>query len=192
MAAPVSEYYPFGLLVKSWATGLDYFTTAFSGAAPPTQPPTKPVAGEPWALPAWQSVPVPIAGNPKATAIANAVAMTWVAFEDILHHANNVAPLGAITNPTNATNVLIVQDTGDTLVLRLPSMTRLQQSEATLLGGAAYPVPPFYDDLYKELGWTRPASAAPSSFSSALPGGVAAVLKLEANRIGDYTMSRCD
>ena len=183
--APASETYPFGLLVKSWATGLDYFSTTFASSSPPTLPPTAAVDGAAWALPPWSHVSVPIAGG-SASATVSAVAMTWDTFVGILHEANNIAPLGAITNPTNAANVVIVQGDSNTMVLRLPGQIRLQQSEKALLGGsAAYTIASFYDDLYKARGWTPPA--APVAVSAP-----ADILKLSANRVGDYTMSNCD
>jgi hypothetical protein len=187
MPSPVSDIYAFGLLVKSWATGLDYLTT--SGPPDPSDPPAQAIADNAaWALPRMSSLFVPIAGS-STPASVNAVAMTWDTFEGILHNANNVISVGAISNPTGATNVLIVQGDNNTMVLRLPPKLRVQQSEkAFLAGDGAYQIPSFYNELYKDKG---PPTIPKPKDSKDVPAR-AAILKLQANRIGDYTMSLCD
>jgi hypothetical protein len=185
MTSPASEIYPFGLLVKSWATGLDYFTTSFPTA--PTAPPTTPIAGgTPWALPQMSSLFVPIAGS-ATPATVSAVAMTWDNFASLLHHADAKVSLGDITNPTGAAaNVVVVQGDSNTWVLRLPSKLILQQFEKAHLSGVTpYTIPSFYDALYTAAGWTP-------STTPVVPSGKDAILKLDANRIGDYAMGNCD
>jgi hypothetical protein len=182
---PASNTYTFGLLVKSWATGLDYFTAAASSALPSTSPTTA-VGNAIWALPPLGKVSVPLSSG-TGSATISAVGMTWGAFASLLHSTNNVASLGQIANPFGATNVVIVQgDDSDTMVLRLPGSLRLQASEKAFLDGSStYAIADFYDDLFTARGWTAPKVAAPVT-------AAADILKLSANRVGDYTMSSCD
>jgi hypothetical protein len=189
MTTLVEQYYAFGLLVKSWATGFDYFSKAFPPNPPPTKPATAPIGKQGWALPPMNSLPVSIAGTTGGSAMVSAVAMTWDTFEKILQNAKKITPLGAITNLTHATNVVFVQGDNDTIVMRLPPQQYLQQSEQALLDGDPYIVPTFYDQYY--IG-SDGNPIAPSIPKSTDPDGPAAILKLQASRIGDYTMSNCN
>jgi hypothetical protein len=190
MTSPVSEIYPFGLLVKSWATGLDYFSTSVDQDLEKA-PVTGVAADATWALPPMSSLFVPIAGS-SSPATISAVAMTWDTFEGILQNADNVMTLGDITNPGNVTNVVIVQGDTTTLVLRLPPKLKLQQSEKALLAGAPYEIPPFYATYFAAAGWVAPGAGAKHRAPAGAEPAPADILKLQANRIGDYTMSNCN
>jgi hypothetical protein len=81
--------------------------------------------------------------------------------------------------------VIVQGDDTKTMVLRLPGKARLQLSEAAFLdGSSSYTIAPFYDNLYKARGWTPPRVGVPMTSAD--------ILKLSANRVGDYTMSSCD
>ncbi|HUB11380.1 MAG TPA: hypothetical protein VMB34_05435 [Acetobacteraceae bacterium] len=181
MQSPVSNVEAFGRLVKSWATGLDYVTTAYTA-----QPPTTAIAADAtWALPAMSAIHVAIGGSATPATIS-AVAMTWNTFEGILHNANNVLPMGTISNPSNAANVVIVQGDNTTIVLRLPPKLRIQQSEQQLLQpGSQYAIPDFYGDIYRD-----PANTA-NPAKQKLPTDKSGIMQLHANRVGDYSMGLC-
>jgi hypothetical protein len=179
--SPVSNVESFGRLVKSWATGLDYVTTPLTA-----QPPATAIsATATWALPPMGSIHVAIPGS-ATPATVSAVAMSWNTFEGILHNANNVLPMGTITNPSNATNVVIVQGDNATMVLRLPPKLRIQQSEQQLLQpGNQYGIPDFYNVLFRDPSTlTNPAKEV-------LPTDRAGIMQLHANRVGDYSMGLC-
>lgn len=182
MQSPVSNVYAFGLLVKSWATGLNYFTNPTPASVPTAAIP----AGTPWALPALGALFVPVAGSATPASVS-AVAMSWDTFAGILHDANNAVPVGVISNPTGTvTSVVIVQGDNTTMVLRLPPKLKLQQSEQALLTpGTAYGIPTFYNGLYND-----PVTGAPPA-TPVMPANSTGILQLHANRIGDYTMSLC-
>lgn len=182
---PASNTYTFGLLVKSWATGLDYLSAA-NATAPPGASPTTAVGNAIWALPQMGTVSVSLSDG-TGSANIGAVGMSWGAFASLLHNASNVAHLGQIANPFGAANVVIVQgDDSNTMVLRLPGRLRLQASEKAFLDGTStYTIADFYNDLFRARGWTAPSVATPMT-------AAADILKLSANRVGDYTMSSCD
>jgi hypothetical protein len=82
------------------------------------------------------------------------------------------------TMPANYTNVVIVQGNPQTMVLRLPPIDTLQSSEDDLLNGVVYAVPGFYSTLFG--GSPIPPTAPPD------------IMKLHANRIGEYTLNVCN
>ena len=153
--SPVSNVESFGRLVKSWATGLDYVTTPLEA-----QPPTTAIsATATWALPPMGSIHVAIPGS-ATPATVSAVAMSWNTFEGILHNANNVLPMGTITNPSNATNVVIVQGDNATMVLRLPPKLRISAVRAAVAAarepGPASPISTTCYSATRALSPTRP------------------------------------
>jgi hypothetical protein len=66
-----------------------------------------------------------------------------------------------------------------TLLFRLPPKELVEDSEAMLIGGASYTIPGFYNRIFGQ-------PAGPT-----IPTDVAGIMKLHAERIGDYTMSVC-
>jgi hypothetical protein len=181
-----------GLLIKSWATHLDYVSQAAAPQPPrkywvntsyaeetgrtpapatiaDTDPSNNP---KPWCLPPSSAVLVPKTDG-SAIAIPVAVAMTVKEF------TSRVAAAGvSITNmPPQYTNVIIVQGNVETMVMRLPPKDTLQGSEDDLLNETVYPFRPFYATLYG--GPPHP------------PTDQAGIMELHANRIGEYTLNNC-
>ena len=172
------EALAWGMLVKSWATGLDYVT-----APPAEQPPiTKKIpAGAKWALPplAPVSFPTTVGGSPAQKTIPGVVYQTKEEFNALLVEAG----IKNAVYPPETTEVIIVQGDEKTMVVRLPPTVVLQRSEKDLLSGGVYPTPDFYKALF-----TPPGSAL---VHPKAPSGKAAIMTLHANRIGDYTMGLC-
>lgn len=173
------EALAWGMLVKSWATGLDYVT-----APPAEQPPsTKKIPeGATWALPplAPVSFQTTVGGNPAQKTIPGVVYQTKEEFNARLVKAG----IANAIYPPETTDVIIVQGDEKTMVIRLPPTVILQRSEADLLSGGDYPTPDFYKELF-----TPPGSDA--LVHPKAPAGKAAIMTLHANRIGDYTMGLC-
>jgi hypothetical protein len=76
--------------------------------------------------------------------------------------------------PAAVTEVQVVQSSDTCFALKLPAAQAIQSFEAKLAAAQDYPVPPFY------------ASAVGSP-----PTTIAQKLRLDAARIGDYTISNC-
>jgi hypothetical protein len=181
-----------GLLIKSWATHLDYVSQAEAPQPPrdywvnktwPTQvgrtpaPKTIPDTDsngkpKPWCLPDGGIVPIKNADG-GTVPLAFAVAMTVDQF------ATRVTAAGvSITNiPGHYKNVIIVQGDADTMVMRLPPKDTLQGSEDDLLNGITYTLRPFYWALF---------GTVPD-----MPTDQAGIMELHANRIGEYTLNNC-
>jgi hypothetical protein len=181
-----------GLLVKSWATGLDYVSQAKAPQPPrdhwvnktwPSELGRTPAPatirdtdadGKPksWCLPKGGAVPVPNADGGTVT-LPFAVAMTVEQF------TKRVAEGGVtITNmPSQYKHVIIVQGQGETMVMRLPPKETLQGSEDDLLNGTTYALRPFYWALF---------GGTPN-----MPTDPADIMELHANRIGEYTLNNC-
>src|SRR5581483_5913408 len=141
----ITDTQAFGRLIKSWATQLDYF----SQPVKPTPPTASIPAQATWALPPMTTMNLAIAGSPMPATVS-VVAMTWNTFAGILHNADHVQSLGVISNPSNVQNVVIIQGSNTDMVLRLPPKVRIHQAEATLLGGARYEIPGFYNTLFPD------------------------------------------
>jgi hypothetical protein len=167
-----------GRLVKSWATGLDYINTP-SDQHPPQQPPKVPPA---WALPPLNPAyfNATVDGNVVQKAIPGALRLSTNQFTALLASAG----IGTVNYPPNTTEVIIVQGSATTMVIRLPPTSVLQASEVNLLNGGAYPVFSFYDPLYSPPG--QHLTAHPPQMPDRK-----GVMELHANRIGDYTMGLC-
>jgi hypothetical protein len=181
-----------GLLIKSWATHLDYVSQAEAPQpprdhwvnktwptevgrtpAPKTIPDTEPDGTpKPWCLPKGGAVPVPDADGGTVT-LPFAVAMT---VDDFTKRVTSAGV--SITNmPPQYTHVIIVQGADKTMVMRLPPKDTLQGSEDDLLNGQAYTLRPFYWALF---------GGAPD-----MPSDDSAIMELHANRIGEYTLNNC-
>ena len=178
-----------GRLIKSWATGLDYVSKP-SGPQPPRDYWVNKSWGEPggpaktttldtdpddrrkpWCLPEFQAVPV--AGAAGAS-LPFAVSMTADDFKARLVDAD----VRIKDMPKGYRHVIVVQGDDKTMVVRLPPKDILQGSEDDLLlSGTEYPLRPFYDALY-------PCEA---KYPSEWPD----IMKLHANRIGEYTLNNC-
>ena len=181
-----------GLLVKSWATHLDYVSQAEAPQPPrdywvnktwpseigrtpaPATIPDTDADGKPkaWCLPKGGSVPVANADG-GTVVLPFAVAMTVEQF------ATRVTAAGvSITNiPEQYKNIIIVQGDRETMVMRLPPKDTLQGSEDDLLNGTAYSLRPFYWSLF---------GSNPKP-----PTDAAGIMELHANRIGEYTLNNC-
>jgi hypothetical protein len=174
-----------GCLVKSWATKLDYIgagtfnNTAFA-AQPPRVPwgPPATDAGKPWALPPLTAVPVP-AQSGGTVNLPLAIALTRQQFLDRL----TAASTQNVYLPAQYQNVVIVQGSVDTMVVRLPPMDILQESEDDIIRNGYTDPPSFYQDLYSTKGMP--------SVGPFMPSGQTDEMKLHANRIGDYTLNSC-
>lgn len=168
-----------GLLVKSWATGLDYFSTPPQNH-PPQQPPAEPPA---WALPALTPVNfnATVNGNVEQKTIPGVVRLSVGEFTTLLEKAG----IFSATYPPNTTEVIVLRGDANTMVIRLPPTSVLKASEDNLLAGGAYPVFTFYEPLYKQENAPPPHAQPPT-----LPDKEG-IMKLHANRIGDYTMGLC-
>ena len=169
-----------GRLVKSWATGENYVD-----AAPADQPPRgQPIPGDAaWKLPAPTSVDVTTAG------VAATIPRAWVLAADDAKARMHAA--GVEISPQSGfgayARVILVQGDERTLVLRLPSADRISASEDQLLAappGSAYGLPTFYDLLYAVFTDDVPNPAP-------MPDSREGIMRLHANRIGDYSMSQC-
>jgi hypothetical protein len=179
-----------GRLIKSWATHLDYVSAPDApqpprdywinktwGAANPPAPATvldTDTEGnpKPWCLPPGGSVVIPAADGGTVN-LPFAVAMTVDEFKTRVKEAG----VDITAMPDEYTNVIIVQGSTSTLVMRLPPKDMLQGSEDDLLNGGAYPIRPFYSTLY---------SGPPNP-----PTDAAGIMELHANRIGEYTLNNC-
>jgi hypothetical protein len=171
MTAPfTAEVLTWGRLVKSWATGLDYINNEFN-AQPPTGASIPQDAG--WALP--RLAPVTVAGD---VSIPGAVALTQAEFVARMEAAGIADTALPYTNK----NVVIVQGDETTMVIRLPPLVHLQQSETDLMS-SGYAIPGFYDDLYAPPGSPAVSAIMPTLYQDKM--------KLHANRVGDYTLNNC-
>ena len=167
-----------GRLVKSWATGLDYINTP-ADQHPPQQPPAAPPA---WALPPLKPAyfDTTIDGKAVQKAIPGVLRLSADEFEELLGKAN----INTVNFPPGTTEVIIVQGSATTMVIRLPPTSVLKASETNLLNGGAYPVFSFYDPLYSPPG--QHLHPNPPTMPDRK-----GVMELHANRIGDYTMGLC-
>jgi hypothetical protein len=169
-----------GQLVKSWVTGLDYI-----GTPPEQQPPpsTATTAGKPWALPAFSSVSfsATAGGTPVQKTIPGVLCLSKADFMTRL----NAAGIPSANFPPATTDVIIVQGDPQTMVLRLPPTAVLQQSEKDLKAGGAYPTPTFYEPLFSPPGGPMVHAKPPT-----MPD-IGGIMRLHANRIGDYSMGLC-
>ena len=168
-----------GLLVKSWATGLDYVNTP-----PANHPPQQPPAAPPkWALPPLKPVnfDATVNGHAEQKTIPGVVRLSVGEFTALLEEAN----IFSGSYPPGTTEVIVVQGSANTMVIRLPPQPVLKASEDNLLAGGAYPVFSFYEPLYKQPGVPAPHAQPPT-----LPNRQG-IMELHANRIGDYTMGLC-
>jgi hypothetical protein len=168
-----------GQLVKSWATGNDYINTP-SGQQPPTQPIP---ANAPWALDPLQPVSftTTVGGNAVTKKIPGVLAMT----PDELTKKLAGAGVSPMNYPPGVVDVLIIQGDETTMILRLPPKSVLQDSEKKILAGEDYPTPTFYDALY-----SPPDGPVAHATPPRMPH-VDELMRLHANRIGDYTMGLC-
>jgi len=169
-----------GTLVKSWATGQDYVDTP-PAQQPPRQTPVP--GGAPWRLPAPAQVAVSTDG------VAASIPKAWVLAAD--DAKARMAAAGVVVSSDSGydayRHVILVQGDETTLVLRLPSADRIRASEDDMLAapaGSEYGLPEFYDQLYAIFSGGIPNAAI-------LPQGREAIMRLHANRIGDYSMSQC-
>jgi len=170
-----SNVLAWGRLVKSWATGLDYINTAFTGQPPPATA-TIPAHAS-WQLPA----PTPVVkGQPAGVTIPLVVTMSIAEFGTLLQGVQ----ITDFTPPSGIQNVVVVQGDDTTMVLRLPAKSFLQQSETDLKIGD-YRIPPFYNQLY-------PLPDGGGVLTAVMPTGYPDKMQLHANRIGDYTMTSCN
>jgi hypothetical protein len=188
----VANLVQWGLLIKSWATRLDYVSQAEAPQPPrkywvnKTWPeeagrtPAPATIGDadadnnpkPWCLPSGSAVLVARTDG-SAVALPMAVAMTVDEFK------TRVAAAGVTIDkmPDQYKNVVIVQGNVETMVMRLPPKDTLQGSEDDLLNGTVYPFRSFYSALYG--GPPHP------------PTDQAGIMELHANRIGEYTLNNC-
>lgn len=179
-----------GKLVKSWATRQDYINQAYAYQPPrnystrgypvPPEPPTAVLdidaqgTLKPWALPPMSVVSIPGA-NGTAAPLAGAVALTVQEFQTLL----TAAKVTVTEMPTQYKHVIVVQGGVDTMVVRLPPRDILQGSEDDLLNGQSYPFELFYQEYYNGV---RPVP----------PTARDEIMKLHANRIGEYTLNSCN
>jgi hypothetical protein len=169
-----------GRLVKSWATGLDYINTP-SGQ----QPPTKPIpTNAPWALDPLKPVsfPATVDGKPVTKTIPGVLAMTP---DDLTKKLLAAGVSSGMNYPDGVVDVLIIQGDATTMILRLPPKSVLQYSEQKILTGEDYPTPTFYDALY-----SPPDGPVAHATPPRMPR-IDELMRLHANRIGDYTMGLC-
>lgn len=169
-----------GRLVKSWATGENYVETP-----PADQPPRgKPIPEDAaWKLPAPTSITV------KTGSVTATIPKAWaLAADDVKARMHAAGVEVSLQSGYGAFDrVILVQGDENTLVLRLPSADRIRASEDQMLAappGSAYGLPTFYDLLYAVFTDDVP-NAAP------LPESREGMMRLHANRIGDYSMSQC-
>jgi hypothetical protein len=182
-----------GKLIKSWATDLDYISQPYASQPPRDCWVNKSWPGEagrtpapetvhatnaagvsrPWCLPTM-SCPVGV-----KRADGTMVALPYAVALDVKDFKKKAGNAGVILTsmPEGCTNVVIVQGNTETMVIRLPPSHLLQSAEDDLLNGVAYPFPPFYAPIYH-------SSPTP-------PTSQADIMLLDANRIGDYSMSYC-
>lgn len=192
----VTDLEMWGRLIKSWATRLDYVSQTLANQPPrinwvnPTWPGTvgtKPSAaavdvrdvdgqGNPrdWCLPPMTPVNIPRPDG-SSVALPNAVAMTVAEFSACTAAAG--IPIAEM--PTQYKHVVIVQGDKDTMVMRLPPKDTLQGSEDDLLNGVDYKFPGFYTTYFGTPG-------TPLNFADKQ-----AIMRLHANRIGEYTLNNC-
>ena len=198
MSGTITERYTvinidqWGRLVKSWATHLDYISQDYDKQPPRTDwvnqswpgeqgrtpgPATVPdhdASGTPaaWCLPPMSPITAQRADGTNVT--INAVAIPAADF------VSKVTAAGVLIAkmPAQYGSVVIVQGSHDVMVLRLPPKDTLQSSEDDLLNGNPYTVAPFYSDLF---------GCAPT-----LPVTDPDIMKLHANRIGEYTLNTCN
>jgi hypothetical protein len=168
-----------GYLVKSWATGLDYVSPTAT-PHPPQNPPAAPPA---WALPPLKPVyfDVTTAGGTVQKAIPGVAHLSENDFRTLLGKAG----INTVTYPPGTTEVIVVQGSATTMVIRLPPTSVLQASEQNLLAGGLYPVFSFYSPMFSPPGGPNIVPHPPQ-----MPDQKA-VMDLHANRIGDYTMGLC-
>lgn len=117
-----------GKLVKSWATGKNYFDA--------TEP----------------AIPVPTSIDELKQQCARF----------------NIT----ITVPANIVNLKVINDTADTLTIKLPMASRIADSEQAITRPGGYPLPACYEQFLRH----------PSQMSK---------MDFHACRIGDYTISNC-
>ncbi len=180
MARLTDNVEEWGRLVKSWATGEDYVSTP-----PADQPPRdkKIPVNTPWELPAPTTVTVTTAG--MTATIPRAWALAPQDVEKRMGAANVYVSKNSGYDAFD--RVILVQGDEKTLVLRLPSADRIRASEDQMLAappGTAYGLPTFYDLLYAVFTDGVP-HAAP------MPDSREGIMRLHADRIGDYSMSQC-
>ena len=94
--------------------------------------------------------------------------------EDLLTQASEIGL--TITFPDGMVGLQIVQYSSQTVVIKLPPKSMIEETEADLVAGLRYPMPRFYDDFY---GLPLPPLAND------------AALNLHAARIGDYSVRNC-
>lgn len=189
----VTELEMWGRLIKSWATRLDYIdqdlhnqpprkewankwpdTTGTPSAV--TVPDTDP-KGTPrkWCLPAPVAVDVPRPDGSKVV-LPMAVAMTVDEFKERV----GAAAVVISEMPAQYTHVIIVQGGEKTMVMRLPPKDTLQGSEDDLIQGEPYEFADFYYYYFGNQAGKPPAK-----------GDRRAIMRLHANRIGEYTLNNC-
>jgi hypothetical protein len=82
-----------------------------------------------------------------------------------------------MTVPERFTQIKFVEQTMDTIVVRLPPKFAIEDSEERLSQpGSTYPLPPFYKRLFNGI---EPVVSEEDKF------------RVHAERIGDYTISYC-
>jgi hypothetical protein len=189
-----------GRLIKSWATELDYISQDYAQQPPrnkwvnttwPAESHVKPPAckttpanfgnpATPWFLPPMDPVEVPQKSlddppRPCTPVAVQGVAITAPDFRKLVGDAGVT-----ITNmPEQYRHVVIVQGTEHVMIVRLPPKHTLQSSEDDLLlSGDPYGFPQFYSNVF----WGPPHA----------PKDQADIMKLHANRIGEYTLNVCN
>lgn len=162
---------PWGKLVKSWATGLDYVNADFTA-----HPPAVPIADDAgWKLPAMAPTPL-VTGSPVT--IPAAGSMTAVQFVDALQAAG----IHDTVLPSAVRNIVIIQGNESTMVIRLPPRAHLQQSERDLRTDV-YAIPEFYNALYTQEDGPERNPIMPSRYPEKM--------QLHSNRVGEYTLNNC-
>jgi hypothetical protein len=145
-----------GKLVKTWATGKNYVRHKITPAAPfPTAPEIPPEFPKPTKFPEF---------------VAQCQAAGVQLFFDDGKDNNDVTGKEPL-------DFVLVDVKPDTVVVRVPSGDKIQESEDRLMkDGATYPLPDFYDRTYG--GDPKPASSVEKA-------------TLHAERVGEYTINTC-
>ena len=191
----VADMARWGRLIKSWATHLDYVMEGYNDQPPrtywvnttwnnPEQPAPVTVTDmtadgmpKPWCLPPMSQMSVPRPDNTTVT-LPGVVALTVDEFKQRV----TAAGVEITQMPVQYKNVIVLQGDAGTMVLRLPPKDTLQGSEDDLLNGYPYSIAAFYNGLW---------GGSPPTTMPKCPPDRDGVMKLHANRIGEYTLNNC-